>query len=365
MYLFTYLLLLLFACYDALRKRHKKICRKYNITKILLCIASVWLILHDGLRWDIATDWDKYYQFFQNCLTSNPEKLEIGYVLLNQFVNLFTSEYTVFLLLFAVIEYASINWFFRKYSPLPLMTMFLFYCTMLPYVGMHRQYLAMFFCLFSFPYIIKRDFIKFSLMILGAFFFHKSCILFFPAYFMNRQISVKVIAISLSLSVLIALSGILNMIPAELFFVVGGDYIGEKADAYMGGLDQTFEMGNFIKGLMKRSFWLVLIFMNWKRLVSMKNFNLFFYLYFIGITMYIVFNNTLFQIIVNRGLIYYNFFEVLVLAYLIRSYASYKQKLTLCFIALLYGGYAIIKGFETYKEMVGYDIFNPYKSVLF
>ncbi|HCE47565.1 MAG TPA: EpsG family protein, partial [Prevotellaceae bacterium] len=103
-----------------------------------------WLVLHDGLRWFIATDWDVYYRFFRYCLLVKGDAVyfEPGYVLLNKIVRTVTDQYTVFLLLHAVIVYSLIGSTIYKYAAYPLLSLALLYAMMLGYLGMNRQYIA-------------------------------------------------------------------------------------------------------------------------------------------------------------------------------------------------------------------------------
>ena len=337
--------------------------KKKSMTLYVMLIASSWLILHDGLRWDMATDWDKYYVFFQNCLTDNPEKLEPGYVFFSKVVRSITDSYTIFLVLFAIFEYSVISWFCRKFTPYPLVALWTFYFLFVPYMGMNRQFLSMLFCLISVKFIIDRSFLKFLICILMAFQFHKSCIMFIPAYFLKIDKFKTVFVYILIGCLAISLSGILNKIPTEFFFVIGGDYVGDKMEAYVNRASMGGLIG-MISGLLRRSIWLFLIVYKLKCFLDKKNFMLFFYIYLVGVMVYILFYGTIFEIIVERGVIFYTIFEIVIIPYLFMVYNSKYQRSMMLLLVSLYGIYTIYKGFKFYADL-GVDVFNPYKSILF
>lgn len=334
-----------------------------KIKKGLLLIGCAWLVIHDGFRWQIGTDWDKYYNFFNICLYDNPEELEPGYVFINQLVRRFTDNYSVFLVLFAIFEYSALYFFIRKYSLYKLLSLFIFYGVFFSYIGMNRQFIAVFICCLSIAFIIKRKKIPFIALMILAFLFHKSSALFWPAYFLINKPTRKTILVLLGFVSFISLSGVLNLLPESLFYALGGDYIGMKASAYMSGVANTFDPMNFVRGLIKRAFWLILFLYHYDKLIKLKNFTLVFNLYLVGILIYLMFNGTLFQIIVDRGLVYFNLFEILAIPYLFVVYK--KQKPFMIMIILGYVGYTMYKGIQTYIEILGVDIFNPYESILF
>ena len=334
-----------------------------KIKKGLLLIGCAWLVFHDGFRWQIGSDWDKYYTFFNFCLTDNPEELEPGYVLINQFVREFTDNYSYFLVLFALIEYSSLFIFIRKFSPYKLLSLFLFYGLFFGYMGMNRQFLAVFACCLSVPFIIKKQKWPYILMMLIAFTFHKSSILFWPAYFLTYKINRKAIIALISLAIIVSTTGVINLLPEKLFYSLGGDYIGMKATAYIDGQSFFYDPMNFLEGLLKRAFWLVLFLYPYEKLNKLKGFTLVFNIYLVGILVYIMFNGTLFQIIIDRGLVYYNIFEILAIPYLFIVYK--REKVVLMLITGVYTAYTMYKGIQSYIELMGVDIFNPYKSILF
>ena len=356
MYIFTFSILFFSAFVDVFLKKGKYY--------LLVCVAILcWFIFHDGFRWGIATDWNSYYNFFTNCLIIDNSGMEVGYVLLNKCIRSITANYSVFLIFHAIVVYSLISKSVIKYSVGPLFSFFLFYCLMLSYLGMNRQYIAFAICIYSYRFIFERKFIAFLLCILFAFLFHKSSIMFFLAYFLNRQFSTKVILSILFFVILISLLGIMNKIPISFLYLFD-ESAGDKMAFYLQS-DNFTNIYFSILSLIKRSFW-VIIAIAYKKGIKNKDeyFDFFFNSYFLGVIIYILLNNTVFQVIISRGLLYYNIAEIFLIPYLLTVFKNGISKFIMFFLIVIYGYLIIEKGFNFYKENLGIDIFRPYNSVL-
>ncbi|MDR2009379.1 MAG: EpsG family protein [Bacteroidales bacterium] len=353
MYLFTFLLLFGVAFYEINREKDIKY-------KPFLIILVGWLIIHDGLRWGIGTDWTPYYKFFQSFLQSGEyQYFEVGYTFLNKLVYFYTDNYSVFLVLHAIIVYGLIAISIYKYSVNPLVTLFIFYCLMLSYLGMNRQYIALAICIFSFQFIFNKKIIPFILCIATAFLFHRSSLIFLPAYFLHRVISPKIIIYTLVVALGISASNIINHIPSGFFYLFGHT-IGQRMEGYYGIGENVFIYS--LLGTLKRCFWIffALIFSKWIKNKD-EYYHFFLNLYFLGAILYVIFNNTILQVIVGRGLIYFNIGEIFLIPYLLSIFR--QRRIALCLVAV-YCAIIIEKGFNTYKEKLGVDIFRPYNSAL-
>lgn len=358
MYQFTFLTFFLSSIW-IYKSKSKQLDGNINI---FLFLASCWLIFHDGFRWGIGTDWENYRQFFETCLSTNIDVYDWGYVVLNQFVREITDNYTVFLVLFAIVQYGLFFYVIRKYSINPILTVFLFYCMMLPSLGMNRQFIAMAICLFSVRFILKRQICFFIISILFATLFHKSAFLFIISYFLIHSFSERIYIILLIISILISVSGIIDRIPLSFFFVFGETSF-EKISEYT---DNT-EKGSIlftVLALAKRLIWLFFLFLYRRRYNIDSTFSYFFNIYFLATLLYVVLNNSMLQIVVGRGLIYFYIAEIFLIPYVL---LLFKKNLTFYIIMALIGLYCSInieKGFNYYKEALGVDIFRPYNSVL-
>jgi len=353
-----------FALFDITYTNSQQPYKKWFVFLGML-ITVAWLIMHDGLRWGIGTDWMPYYTFFNNSLTQpNQGNFEVGYIWLNKIVRYFTNNYSVFLVIHSIIVYTLISRSIRDYSVQPLFSIFLFYCLMVAFLGMSRQYLSLAICFFSLQYIFKRKSIKFLLCIFFAFLFHRSAILFIPSYFLYRQFSLKVMITILFVAVVIVSANIINYIPTGWFFVFG-DNIGGLMSFYLEYAAAENMLLSSILGLLRRGLLLFLIFAFGNKI---KNKNEYFYfflnLYFVGAIGYLLFNNTIFQIIVGRGLMYFTIMEIFLFPYIISIFKpGWTQKVAFVFV-LIYCAITIERGFSFYTTAIGVDIFRPYNSVL-
>lgn len=356
MYLFTFFLLFFFAIDDVFLK-------KGNYKPALIFFAILWLILHDGFRWGVGTDWKAYHDFFINSLEPNAKKFEIGYNLINELVRVFTANYSAFLILHALIVYILISYSIVKYAVNPLFSIFFFYCLMLGYLGMNRQYISFAICIFSYQFIFKRKLIPFLLCIAIAFLFHSSAILFVFAYFLNKKFPTKYIVALLLLFFSISISGIINKLPLNLFFLLS-DSIGEKAIFYKENQFLDTNIIFTVLALLKRFIWIILGMVFYKQIKNRDSyFDFFFNIYLVGTLIYILFNNTLLQIVVARGVLYYNIGEVFLIPYILTIFKNDITKKLMFALIAAYGFLTIQKSINFYKSDLGVDIFRPYNSV--
>ena len=135
---------------------------------------------------------------------------EFGYIGFNWAIAHITGNRYTFIFLYTICMYAIILHSFRKYaknyslaSILFLALVFFFSFTYL------RQMFAAAVIGLSIRYIIERKFLKYCAIILAAFSFHNSAIIFFPMYFIaNRKYSKAHILLLMSVCFVIGVSGI-------------------------------------------------------------------------------------------------------------------------------------------------------------
>lgn len=341
-----------------------------SIRHLLFFMFFVMLIFQDGFRWEIGTDWNPYYEYFEKCNTvqSESDDFEIGYVYFNKIMNDLTGNYTVFLVLHALLLYSTIFSFIKKYSLYPLLSLLLYYAFMNANMGMNRQFLALIFALISIKFILQRRFVYFLICIYLGFLFHSSILLFAPAYFLCKELNIRIIIGLLLFGVGIAVSGIINTLPFELLFVIN-DRMSSKLEIYTSGGTANLSMINTILSLTARLFWLILLLLVRNRfgcdVDSRDKFNLCFNLYLVSVVIYMAFNGSVLQIIVSRGLIYYSIFAVIAIPYVYASFKGAVNKFIVFCVILLYAWVMFTKNMNAHTEVGGSDIFNPYVNVLF
>ena len=326
-----------------------------NKKSLLFFLIIFLLICHDGLRWETGTDWTNYYNAFERCLMFDFDDFESGYVFLMRCFRVFTDNYTVFLLFHAAFVYILMAIILWKYSPMPVLSLFFLYSFMLPLLGMNRQYLALAVCLASIYFIFQRKLVPFLLCICIAFLFHKSALLFIPAYFFNRDFSIKTYTIFIIVAIAISFSGIMKLLPEGIVLLL----FPEEYSSYAAVVD--ISLYSKILGIVRKLIWIIFAFYLLHKQVRPKGFSLFFNLYFISVIGYLLLNGTLFQIIVARGLIYYSMFEVLVLTYIVvYLYRQANKKAYLLLIGLYY--VVLLYKNITYYTEGNYNCFIPYQS---
>lgn len=327
-----------------------------NKKSILFLVIILFLICHDGFRWETGTDWEDYYNTFERCLIYDFDNFEIGYVTMMRIIRGITDEYAVFLFLHAVIVYALMGYFLWKYSPMPTLSLFFLYGFMLPLLGMNRQYVALAICLISVIFIFRRQFIHFLLCVLLAFLFHKSALLFLPAYFLYREYAVRTYLVWIVIAIVISFSGVMKLFPEEYVLLL----FPKEYSSYVEIVDISIVSRGL--GIVRKLIWVLLALYLLRSEVKPQGFSLFFNLYFVSIVGYLLLNGTLFQIIVARGLIYYSLFEVLVLTYIVCFISKSSNKKAYLLLIACYYAILLYKNLSFYNEG-DYNCFFPYKSI--
>lgn len=330
-------------------------------SSLLFIIAIVWLILHDGLRWEVGTDWGGYFDAFYDDANSH---MGFTYRCLNRLFRVFSDSYTVFLITYAIFFYVVISNFINKYSPHPLMAICIYYCTMLKLMGCNRQLLALALCVISLHFIFERKKIHFFILILAASTIHITALTFLPAYYMYHLAYNKRNAwIVLTIAFIVGFFKLVNMIPFVEYLSLLDSFVENTSTARYASYSSDFTISNI--GAFKR---LAIAYMalNVKNRINSEVYGYFLLLYLFGICIYLVFNGTCLQILVGRGALYYNVFECIVITSMLLYYPiGFFGKKILWFIIFLIYFYSMWKDINYYIIATGEDCFNPYKCVLF
>lgn len=135
---------------------------------------------------------------------------EFGYIGFNWAIAHITSNRYIFIFLYTICMYAIILHSFRKYAKNYPLASILFMALVFYFSFTYlRQMFAAAIIGQSIRYIIERKFLKYCAIILAAFSFHNSAIIFFPMYFIaNRKYSKAHILLLMSVCFVIGVSGI-------------------------------------------------------------------------------------------------------------------------------------------------------------
>lgn len=189
------------------------------------------------IRWETGTDWEPYLSFFQKNNTLE-EFLQTGCEFLYAFINFLiknvTDDYWVLLLTIGCIIYSLSAPTIYKYSPLPIVSLLVYLMLRKADIFFVRESVALALCFYSVRYIINKRFWGFAFCILLGTLFHKSIIIFLPAFFIfhaewNYNKSV-IYLLLFSLLILVLQNYVLNSIVYVAKFF--GEYFLYKAEHY-------------------------------------------------------------------------------------------------------------------------------------
>lgn len=161
--------------------------------RFLLFFWVVVLTLFRGLRWETGTDWYMYLDIFERIQWSElfsfirygEQKLEFGYAFLNLVVKSFGGGYTTFLIFTNAIILLIYADFSCKHSQRFPLLLFIAIITANNFFPV-RQSLTVAIVMYSYRYVINRDFVKFIVSILIAISIHSASLIFLPFYFLLR-----------------------------------------------------------------------------------------------------------------------------------------------------------------------------------
>lgn len=331
----------------------------------LFIISIVMLVLLDGLRWETGTDWYAYERYFETSDRPSAEYnyFEIGYVVFTRFFKTISDSYTLFLFAHSIFCYSLIGSTIKRYAKFPLLTLALYYCIMLPYQGMNRQYMAMAILIFSIRYIFNRSLWRFLICLFLAFLFHRSSLIFLFAYWMVRPQKLPVYIAIYVVFVLISLSGIVNRIPPELFYFMG-EKAGDKADQYMYVGAVGSSLVYTLMSIAKRSLWIVAVLLYYKAFINIKHFALYYNFFFFASCILLVIGNSAMQAF-GRSILTYTVFEAFIIPYLLYIFKENQTRIIMFCVVVLYGVSILSKSFIYQLEVLGESPFIPYKCVLF
>jgi hypothetical protein len=167
-------------------------------SRFYLSIIFVSMVLVAGLRDSrIGTDTGSYVGMFNaiwsflDSIALGSSTWEYGFWILNWLVHLVSDQYMFLLLAIAMITIGCYQWAIVKYSA-HLVISFLVFIMMGFYTFFFngaRQGMACAICALAIGPLQERNFFKYAMYIVIAFFFHKSAIIALPVYFIFNKIN--------------------------------------------------------------------------------------------------------------------------------------------------------------------------------
>lgn len=184
------------------------------------------------LRWEYGTDWTMYLNNFKYY---DVKKVSFEYEPLYYFfvVNIrnMTGNYTYLLFVFSAILFYCQSKAIIKLSPLPITTLMVLTGILFCNVGYVRQTIAMSLLLYSIVFIIDKKIVMFVLFVIIAMGFHRSSIVFLPAYWLfNLKFGRKGLILLLLMSLLFLVLS--QVVVSKLLYFMSGAFL-QKFSWYM------------------------------------------------------------------------------------------------------------------------------------
>lgn len=162
-----------------------------NIAKrtifVLICFAQCVFIA--GMRYGIGADYGMYASGFFNMVRTGFEELsyedwEIGFVLLNKVIGLFSAWPSVFIMVTSVLSLIGPFFLIWRYSQSPFLSVFLYLNMYLFYLDMNyiRQAIAMSIMCFAYGFLRDKKFWRFLLITAIAATFHLTVLYMIPVF---------------------------------------------------------------------------------------------------------------------------------------------------------------------------------------
>ncbi|WP_346711903.1 EpsG family protein [Phocaeicola plebeius] len=368
---YIYLILFLFLWFNTILESSVQI-SKYKY--FLFSLSSIILISFIGFRWETGTDWEAYKDLFDTLQLDwsflfNVYHFDIGYVLFNALIKLFTNDYTLFLICNSGITIFFLAKLIIKTSPYPNLSLLFFYTNFMiaQFMGSNRRMMAMVFILWFFYYIYNKE-KKYSYLNLGvSFIFHRSAIANILGYYIPK----KVFSLQQTITILIIsfIIGILQ-VPARTIEIAGNflstfinNPIIEKMVFYSENNEEhlVYGTGSLIisttLAVAKRSILLAFYIYIIKRHNIDKLTQFFYNIYILGFAGYLFFIGSFFQMLTA----YLAFIEILLIGRMY-AYTNGKVKLIFCTLISFYGFLQMANALNVYPEL--YIPYIPFWSNL-
>lgn len=321
----------------------------------LVYVLSVFIV---GTRWEMATDWPPYYQAFQasynlSQVIQDYSSMEPVYLFFNWLIRSFTNDYSVFLIIHALVFYYLILSGLKKLTAFPITAYIFFFFGNLGVVGSNRQLIAVAIIFYSMSLVISKNWRYFANVFL-AFLFHNTAIIASVYYYIDRRFNKKVLFGSILLATVLGFSSI----PSMMFGLLGGiSSIAEnKVGVYVDGSSGAPDLS--ILGLLRRVLLLFVFIAFRDRLEKyFPKYNFYLNAFVISMLIYLLFGSTLI-ILVNRGSLYFNVIQCILLTSFLYSFKRNDTKIVFLLCYLMFSILSMYQSIAQYP-----DLFDPYQGL--
>jgi hypothetical protein len=332
---------------------------------VLAFSSFVLLAFFTGLRWETGTDWFSYKELFDTLeldwtFLLNVYSFDLGYVVLNAIVKLFTDDYTLFLLVDSFIAVGIVFWFLKKYSPNPNISFFVFYNAFFvaQFMGSNRRIISLGAALFVFYFVHEMKYKKFAFWQTIAFLFHRtSILLIFTRFIPRTRFTTKQVLLILLVCLIIGIP----QLPFKLVGLLGNALSAFSSNSIIDKMlfysennesvipENTNPVILMTLSVIKRSvfisFYLYVIKKNKGVLDSLSDY--FLNIYIVGFAIYLLFNGSpIFQMLST----YFTFIEIALIGRF-WNYADMRTKFVFLGILLFYGFFQLLSSLNAYPEL--------------
>lgn len=355
-----YLLIFIILWVSVVLESSKKVSR---MGKILFTFSSIMLSLFIGFRWETGTDWDSYKTLFDTIeldwsFLLNVYHFDIGYVLFNALVRIFTDNYTIFLCVNSIVTIYFLSKLIIKVSPYPNLSLFFFYTNFMiaQFMGSNRRMMAMVFVLWGFYYAYLYNKKKGLISIGSAFLFHRASIVSILSWFVPKKIwgikkTIAILLASLCIG-LVQLPAKMIELSGHILGAITSNPLVEKMIFYSENNEDHLVYGtgslilSTILAVGKRSILLAfyLYIASRKKIDGLTQF--FYNLYIVSFAGYLLFIGSFFQMLTA----FFAFVEVLLIGRMY-SYTSGKAKMAFCTLVFAYGILQMMNALNVYPEL--------------
>lgn len=338
-----------------------KIKQLKRYTDFLYYLYILIFFILSTFRWENGTDWDSYFQYY-NWLTEITciGYMEPGFTLLTS-INSVLFNYTSQLASIAFLSIIPIAWKYKKISPYPLFSLFIWYATTFANIFPVRQSIAIALFTMSWSYIERRKILHFCGIIVLAATFHITVLITLPIYFLwNKQFSVPMFILGIIIISCISVVG--DKIISNVLYIVGGDLVKQKLEYYLENSTENFGSAYsptqvLIRGIINRSFiFFPIVFLLNKIRLNDKELNSYINLYFYSFILFLLV--TPLSIALGRLCMYFDIIQAVIIPYI---FTGNTNRINKCILFILIIGYFFIR----FKGIVfNYqDLYIPYNFV--
>ena len=166
---------------------------KARIKVPYIVISSIFIFLC-GIRVAQGADYWPYYKLYMSInkfvkwSDLFDADVEVSYVLISKILGYFRMPFFALLFIYGLISISLKTYTYYKYSPYPMISLLYFFMPNYFFSdsGHIRQGVSIALCLFSYQYIEQRKLFKFLFCIFISYYFHKTALIFIPAYWIAK-----------------------------------------------------------------------------------------------------------------------------------------------------------------------------------